>query len=267
MADASNPMPTERLGTPSSGVVVTGGASGIGKAVCLGLAEVGRAVASWDRNGDGAQQTAAECAKRFGVPTHGLQVDVTDSAQLEKAAEQSAAVLGSIGGLVHAAGIGGPGSVTIIDDDSWDEVLDVNLRAGAILTKVLDPHLRAAGKGSAVVYVSSIEGFFGNTWLAAYSASKAGLLGLARSAAHTLGPEGIRVNAICPGAVDTPLMAPLLEIEGMRAGLEQRTPLGRVAQPDDIARVVRFLLSEEASYITGASLVVDGGLTAISGLA
>jgi NAD(P)-dependent dehydrogenase (short-subunit alcohol dehydrogenase family) len=154
----------------------------------------------------------------------------------------------------------------MLDDESWDAVLDVNLRAAAILTKELTPSLLDAGPGSAIVYLSSIEAFFGNDFLPAYSASKAGLLGLTRSAAHTLGPHGIRVNSVCPGAVDTPLLAPLLEIEGMRANLEGRTPLQRLAVPDDIAKVVRFLLSDEAGYVSGASLVVDGGLTAISGI-
>ena len=117
-----------------------------------------------------------------------------------------------------------------------------------------------------MVYVSSIEGFFGNTFLAAYSASKAGVLGLTRSAAHTLGANGIRVNAVCPGAVDTPLLAPLLDIPGVRDTLEARIPLGRVAQPEDVGRTVRFLMSDDAGYITGASLIVDGGLTAIAGI-
>jgi NAD(P)-dependent dehydrogenase (short-subunit alcohol dehydrogenase family) len=103
----------------------------------------------------------------------------------------------------------------------------------------------------------------GSAFLPAYCASKAGLLGLTRAACAELGPEGIRINAICPGAVDTPLLAPLLEMPGARERLESGTPLGRLAQPEDIASVVRFLLSDEAAYITGTSLVVDGGMTAV----
>ena len=156
--------------------------------------------------------------------------------------------------------------ITDMTDEAWDTVLDINLRAAAILTKELAPSLIESGPGSAIVYLSSIEGFFGHDFLPAYSASKAGLLGLTRSAAHTLGPKGVRVNSICPGAVETPLLQPLLDIDGVRAGLEARTPLLRLAQPEDIAKVVRFLLSDEAAFVTGASLVVDGGLTAISGI-
>jgi len=254
------------LGRPATGVVVTGGASGIGRAVCLALAEVGRPVAAWDLDAAGARRTARRCTDDHGVPAIGLGVDVTVTGALGAAVKRSLGALGSIGGLVHAAGIGGPGMVTDLTDESWDAVLDVNLRSAAMLTKVLHPALCQASPGSAVVYISSIEGFFGNTYLAAYSASKAGVLGLARSAAHTLGPNAIRVNAVCPGAVDTPLLAPLLDIPGVRETLEARIPLGRVAQPEDIGRTVRFLLSDDAGYITGASLIVDGGLTAVAGI-
>jgi NAD(P)-dependent dehydrogenase (short-subunit alcohol dehydrogenase family) len=247
-------------------VVVTGGASGIGRATCVALAEVGRPVAVWDINGDGATQVAQHCADEYGVTTIGVEVDVSNTDALTGATQRTIGVVEKIGGLVHAAGIGGPGPVTLLSDESWDAVLDVNLRAGAMLTKQLHPNLRAAGPGSAVVYISSVEAFFGSTFLAAYCASKAGLLGLTRSAAHTLGADGIRVNAVCPGAVDTPLLAPLLAMPGMRETFEQRTPLGRVAQPADIARVVRFLLSDDAAFITGASVVVDGGLTAVAGV-
>jgi NAD(P)-dependent dehydrogenase (short-subunit alcohol dehydrogenase family) len=113
------------------------------------------------------------------------------------------------------------------------------------------------------VYISSIEGWVGNPFLPAYCASKAGLLGLTRSACALLGAEGIRVNSVCPGAVETPLIAPLLELPGARENLIAHTPLGRLARPEDIASVVRFLLSEGAAYISGTSIVVDGGMTAV----
>jgi NAD(P)-dependent dehydrogenase (short-subunit alcohol dehydrogenase family) len=252
--------------SPESGVVVTGGGSGIGQATALALAEVGRAVAIWDRDGAKARATAGRCRDEFGVRAVGIKVDVTRTATLKAAVKRSLTELGSIGGLVHAAGIGGAVPVTLIDDASWDEVLDVNLRAAATITKELHTCLVAANPGSAIVYISSIEGWVGNPFLPAYCASKAGLLGLTRSACALLGPDGIRVNSVCPGAVDTPLIAPLLEIPGVREQLITRTPLGRLAQPGDIASVVRFLLSDEAAYITGASLVVDGGMTAVGGV-
>jgi NAD(P)-dependent dehydrogenase (short-subunit alcohol dehydrogenase family) len=251
------------LGTPGSGVVVTGGASGIGRATCLALAEVGRPVAAWDRDAQGASETAKRCADEHGVESLALEVDVADTASLAAATERSEQALGTLGGLVHAAGIGGPATVTDIDDARWDEVLDINLRAAAMLTNAAVPALRRANPGSAIVFISSIEAFIGNSFLAAYCSSKAGLLGLTRASAHTLGPDGIRVNAVCPGAVDTPLLAPLLAMPNARQALESRTPLGRLAEPEDIARVVRFLLSDEAAYISGTSVTADGGMVAI----
>jgi NAD(P)-dependent dehydrogenase (short-subunit alcohol dehydrogenase family) len=244
-------------------VVVTGGGSGIGLATALAVAQVGRAVAIWDRNGGAARRAATRCIDECGVRAVGLKVDVTKTSTLRAAVRRSVSELGTVGGLVHAAGIGGAVPVTLIDDVSWDEVLDVNLRAAATLTKELHASLLEANPGSAIVYISSIEGWVGNPFLPAYCASKAGLLGLTRSVSALLGPDGIRVNSVCPGAVDTPLLAPLLELPGARENMVARTPLGRLAQPEDVASVVRFLLSDEAAYITGTSIVVDGGMTAL----
>jgi len=246
------------LGRPSTPVVVTGGGSGIGRATCLALAEVGLAVAVWDVNGDGAKETAAMCVEALA-----LEVDVRDQAAVEQAASASAEALGGIGGLVHAAGVAGPMPVDFIDDETWDAVLDVNLRAEAFLVRALLPWLKES-EGSAVVGISSVEAIVGNGMIPAYCASKAGLLGLTRSLAHRLAVDGIRINAICPGAIDTPMLAPILAMEEARARLEERIPLSRVAQPAEIGRVARFLLSNEASYLHGAAVVVDGGFTAVN---
>ncbi len=205
----------------------------------------------------------ARRADESGGRALGLKLDVTVTAGLKAAVRRSRAELGAIGGLVHAAGIGGAMPLSGIDDASWDAVLDVNLRAAATLTRALHASLLEANPGSAIVYISSIESTIGSAFLPAYCASKAGLLGLTRAACAQLGPDGIRVNAICPGAVDTPLLAPLLAMPGAQERLETNTPLGRLAQPEDIATVVRFLLSEDAGYITGTSVVVDGGMTAV----
>ena len=259
-------VPWEHLGHPATGVIVTGAASGIGRASALHLAEAGRPVAFWDLDEKAAKAAAKEAKDTWRVATTGIGIDVTNSDKLDASIKASIKAIGPVGGLVHAAGVSGPMQITDMDDESWDGVLDVNLRAAAILTKKLAPELEANGPGSAIVYISSIEAFFGHDFLPAYAASKAGLLGLARSASATLGPKGIRVNSVCPGAVETPMLQPMLDIEGIREGLELKTPLLRLAQPDDIAKVVRFLLSEEARFVTGTQLVVDGGLTAISGI-
>lgn len=249
------------LGSPGSGVVVTGAASGIGRATCVALASVGRPVAAWDVNGEGAGETARRCAA-LGVASLAVEVDVTDRAAIEGAAERTLAALPSVGGLVHAAGVGVAVPVDDLDEQAWASVVDVNLRAGALLVRILLPALRRAAPGSSVVAISSVEAIVGHGALPAYCASKAGLLGLVRSLAHGLGSEGIRVNAVCPGAVDTPMLAPLLALPQARQALEQRIPVGRIARPEDVARVIRFLLSDEAAYVHGGTVVVDGGLTA-----
>jgi NAD(P)-dependent dehydrogenase (short-subunit alcohol dehydrogenase family) len=223
-------------------------------------------VAIWDLDGAAARRVARRCGDEHGVRAIGLKVDVTRTATLKAAVKRSLAELGAIGGLVHSAGIGRAVPVTLIDDTSWNEVLDVNLRAGATLTRELHAPLLEANPGSAIVYVSSVEAIVGHPLLPAYCASKAGLLGLTRSACALLGADGIRVNAVCPGAVDTPLLAPLLARDGAREDLIARTPLGRLAQPGDIASVVRFLLSDDAAYISGTNIVVDGGMTAVGAI-
>ena len=257
-------MAQQRLGEPGTGVVVTGGASGIGRACCVALAEVGRPVAVWDLDADGARSAADECAG-LGVAAIGIGLDVTDSDAVATAVTASGDALGPIGGLVHAAGTVRPALEDVVDLDTWDLVLGVNLRAAAVVVSALLPRFRAAGPGAAIVGISSIEGLIGHGFIPSYVASKHGLIGLMRSLAHRLGPDGIRANAVCPGYVETPMLAPTIATPEARASFEQKIPIGRLAQPDDVARVVRFLLSEEAAYVDGAAIVVDGGVTAVGG--
>jgi NAD(P)-dependent dehydrogenase (short-subunit alcohol dehydrogenase family) len=257
--------PGTRLGSPATGVLVTGGGSGIGRATALALAQVGRPVAVWDVDADGAEETATLC-REYGVVAHWSAIDVSDTAAVGTALPDSAATLGSLGGFVHAAGVSGAMSVDFIDDDLWDHTLNVNLRAAAMICRQLLVPFRSAGPGSAVVLISSVEGLFGSSMLTAYCASKGGVLGVMRSIAQRFATEGFRVNAVCPGAVSTPMLAPALGLPGFQDQLEQRTPLQRISTPDEIARPIRFLLSDEASFITGTHLTVDGGLTAITAI-
>jgi NAD(P)-dependent dehydrogenase (short-subunit alcohol dehydrogenase family) len=253
------------LGSPATGVVVTGGASGIGRACALALAAVGRPIAVWDVDDAGAAATVAECAKQFNVATYAAHVDVSAPAEILAAVAPTVAALGTVGGLVHAAGVVSPAFDDIVDHDSWDRVLAINLRAHGQAVAALLPALRAAGRGSAVVGISSIEGLIGHGGIPSYVASKHGLIGLTRSLAHRLGGDGIRANAVCPGYVDTPMLAPTISTPESRQSFEVKVPLGRLAEGDDIARVVRFLLSDEAAYVNGAAIVVDGGVTAVGG--
>jgi len=245
--------------TPATGVVVTGGASGIGRASAIALAEVGRPVAIWDLDGDQAAHVAADVSDRFGVPATAVQIDLREIASIQGAVEATRSALPSIGGIVHAAGVIATVPVDDLTEESWASVIEVNLRAHAFLVQALLADLREH-EGSAVVGVASIDAILGHSTIPAYCASKSGLLGLTRSLADRLAGDGIRANAVCPGYVETPMLAGALAIEGVRANMEGQTLLGRLAQPEEIGRVVRFLLSDDASYITAATLVADGGV-------
>jgi NAD(P)-dependent dehydrogenase (short-subunit alcohol dehydrogenase family) len=253
------------LGRPATGVVVTGGASGIGRAVCRALAEVGRPIAAWDLNGAGAKETAEECARQFGVATTSYELDVRDAAAIEAGVEPARSALGSVGGLVHAAGI--PMALTEhpLESSGFDTVLQVNTRAEATLVRSFLPALRDAQPGAAIVGIASIEGLIGHGAIPAYTASKHAVIGLTRALAHALGKENIRVNAVCPGYIETPMFLPALSAPGARKSYLAKIPMGRLGVPDDVARLVRFLLSDEAAYVHGAALVVDGGVTASGG--
>lgn len=248
---------TSRIASPSTGVVVTGGASGLGFASAEALAAVGRPVALWDLSEEKAAVQARALADAYGVVTAGFGVDVRDVDAITTGAARTRAALPSIGGLVHCAGTVDTGSLEGITVDTWDAGINVHLRPIPFLIQAFLDDLRAQ-PGSAIVATASINATLGNAGNPIYTAGKGGVLSLVRSLADRLGRDGIRINAISPGQIRTPMMQPTLDALG-EDRFTDRILLGRLGEPPEIGRVVRFLLSDEASYVTASEFVVDGG--------
>jgi NAD(P)-dependent dehydrogenase (short-subunit alcohol dehydrogenase family) len=190
----------------------------------------------------------------------GIGIDVRDTPGFAAAIATSRDAMGTIGGLVHAAGIVGAGPVDLLEEDVWDATLAIHLKAGALLIRDLVPDLER-NPGSAIVLIASIEGIQAHEAIVSYCSAKAGMLGLTRSTAARLGARGIRANAICPGFIETPMFSPTVPTAEARRAYEQRIPLKRLGVPADIGRAARFLLSDDASYMTATEFVVDGGVT------
>jgi 3-oxoacyl-[acyl-carrier protein] reductase len=243
--------------------MVTGAARGIGKATALALATQGASVAVVDIDAAGGQRTA-ETVQKLGVTACAMPVDVSDAGQVNAMVEQVARQLGRIDMLVNNAYIaGGYAPVPETTDEVWNRVLAVNLTGYFYCARAVSKVMIAQGGGS-MVLLSSGAGVRGS--LAAgvqYAASKAGIIGLIKGLAADLAPHGIRVNGIVPGLIDTGLGAPGRESGWTRAEVERYAQrdiaLGRVGQPEDIADVAVFLLSDAARYMTGEVVVVDGG--------
>ena len=232
-------------------VVVTGGARGIGDAIVRAFGEQGaRAVVL-----DLLPPAEARSGTRY------LSVDVSDPAAVKEAAAEIGATEGRIDVLVNNAGIQRVGPTDELPVETWRAVLDTNLSGAFVCAAAVIPIMRGQGSGS-IIQIASTAAFVGLPGRGPYSAAKAGLLGLTREMAVELAPAGIRVNAVAPGFTRTGLVDQAIADGSLsEEWMLERVPLGRLAQPEEIARVVRFLASDDASYITGQCIVVDGGWT------
>jgi 3-oxoacyl-[acyl-carrier protein] reductase len=232
--------------------LVTGGSRGIGAAISRELAKAGAKVALNYRAG---QEAANEVAGEI----RGLAVraDVSKPEEVQALIERVEGELGDIDALVNNAGVTRDTLIARMTDDDWQTVIDTNLRGTFNTSRAVSRKMLRRRAGS-IVNLSSVVGVHGNPGQANYAASKAGIIGLTKALARELGSRGVRVNAIAPGYISTELTDVLNDEQ--RGLILQNTPLGRLGEPEDVARAVRFLCSDEAAFITGEVLLVDGGL-------
>lgn len=225
-------------------VIVTGGGSGIGAATVKRLRQDGATVFATDLKGD-----------------VDLLQDVTEAGASDRIAAAALEAMGGVDGIAACAGIVAAQPVDAADD-AWERVLAVNLTAVYRLVRAALPHLRASGRGR-IVTIGSVMSAFGAPGLVSYAASKHAVLGMTRALAAELGPDGITVNCVQPGAIDTPMTAPSFAANPAAGDYWRgKAPLGRLGRPDDIADVIAFLMSDDARFVSGHGLMVDGGAMA-----
>jgi NAD(P)-dependent dehydrogenase (short-subunit alcohol dehydrogenase family) len=251
------------LGLKAKRALVAGSGPGLGRSCALGLAEAGARVACVDIDGERAAAVADEIVARGGGATT-VRADIRRPSEAERAVAEVVSAFGGLDVIVDVIGEIRWGRVVDLTDEDWDYSFDSVLRQVFNLARSAARQLLAQGTGGSVVSVSSVSGMASAPFHAPYGAAKAGLMSLTRSLAIELAPAGIRVNNVAPGAVATPRVAERLRESREPSGAPQRSraPLGRMGEPDEVAKVVVFLSSNLASYVSGQTIVVDGAATA-----
>jgi NAD(P)-dependent dehydrogenase (short-subunit alcohol dehydrogenase family) len=243
---------------------VTGGGSGIGRASALALARAGLAVVVADTDLDAAKATV-EAVEELGADGVATLVDVTDEAQVAEAVALAVGTFGRLDAAVNSAGVQGQLAPTAeCSLDNWQRTLSVNLTGTFLSVRAEIQAMLEAGNGGSVVNLASNFGLVGKQRIPAYCASKHGVIGLTKSAALDYAKSGIRVNAVCPGPIDTPLLSGIQTAMGaagaaMRQEVEDSVPMGRVGLADEVGQLVAWLCGDASSFVTGAAVPVDGG--------
>lgn len=244
--------------------VITGAGSGIGQAMALLFAREGARILAADINGAAAEVTTAEVTEGGGT-CQACTVDVSRPEQVAAMIAQALAAYGRIDILCNNAGIGSTTSVVECEPDEWDRVMTINVKSVYLGCKYAVPHMIAQG-GGVIVNTASVAGMVGLVKRASYSASKGAVIALTRQVAIEYVEQRIRVNCLCPGTVDSPWVGRLLagtdDPAAARQALVARQPLGRLGTPEEVAAAALYLASDDAAFITGTGLVIDGGLTA-----
>lgn len=236
--------------------LITGAAQGIGKSIALAMAREGAGIAVADVNIEAAQATSQEISS-LGVKSTALKLDVSRQEEVAAAFKEFTGEFGSLDILVNNAGITRDGVLLRMKDEDWDAVLDINLK-GSFLCCREAVKIMSKQRSGRIISISSVVAFMGNAGQANYSASKAGLIGLTKTIAREYAGRGIRANAVAPGYIQT-AMTDVLSDE-VKQHMKSTIPLGQFGTPDDVAGAVVFLSSEEASYITGQVIHVNGGM-------
>ncbi len=237
--------------------LITGGARGIGKAIAEKFASLGATVAVADLNLDQAQSTAQELQDRYGRPTTAVQVNVSEHENARQMVDQVIQTFGKIDILVNNAGVTRDTLILRMEEKDWDIVLGVNLKGVFNCSKaVVRPMIKQ--RSGRIVNISSVSGLAGQAGQTNYSASKAGVIGFTKALAREVASRNITVNAVAPGFIPTALTVDLPE--ELKEAILKTTPMGRMGTPEEVANAVAFFASDEASYITGQVLSVDGGM-------